>query len=188
MQLSTTLRHLIRSALLYIQPNICQPSWSGSKIHSQSRFTSPEWHLQSLPESQHDPRPRSVSPFPRHLFLWTWYPPACQQDSLTKAGVKRGLGLPGGSISGIHPPGGGQEEGLMHRGSSMCVPCHQVLCLPMQSHREGFRHKRCTTIQCNQCEELISLITDAIPLRRLQTEKIHHQSMQKTRMTDLTSH
>ena len=125
--------------------------------------------------------------FSEAAFLMDVVPPACQQDSLTKAGVKRGLGLPGGSISGIHPPRGEEEEGLMHRGS-MCVPCHQLLCLPMQSHREGFRHKRCTTIQCNQCEELISLITNAIPLRRLQTEKIHHQSMQKTRMTDLASH
>ena len=124
-------------------------------------------------------------------------PPACQQDSLTKAGLKRGLGLPGGSISGIHPLGE-EEEGLMHRGS-LCVPCHQLLCLPMQSHWEGFRHKRCTTIQsirhqrcttiqCNLREELTSLITNAIPLRRLQTEKINHQPMQWTRKTDHTSH
>ena len=128
--------------LTYKRPTFWQPQENLSDREVEGKFIpslvspSPEWHLRSLPGSQHDPRPRPVSPFPRHLFSWTC--PACQQGSLTKAGVKRGLVLPGGSISGIHPAGEAEEEVLMHRGS-----------LPSAS-----------------------LLANAIPLRRLQTEKM----------------
>ena len=132
MQLSTTLRHLIRSALLYIQPNICQPSRGGSKIHSQSRFTCPEWHIQSLPESQHDPRPRSVSPFPRHLFLWTC--PACHQDSLTKAGVKRGLCCQGAPLVVFIQQ---EKKGLMHGGSLPAISFFACQCSPTEKASDG---------------------------------------------------
>ena len=156
MQLSTTLGHLIRSALLHIPGLLivnCKRTnhtemWKERKIISGLVSPSSEWHLHSLPGSQHDPRPRFVSPFPRHLFLWT--SPACQQDSLTKAGVKRGLGLPGGSISGIHPPG--EEEGLMQGGSN----------LPAISS---------FACQCNLTEK---------------TEKIHYHPMLSTARTGLT--
>ena len=125
--------------LTYKRPTSCQPQENLSDREVEENSFSVSFHraLRSLPGSQHDPRPRPVSPFPRHLFLWTC--PACHQDSLTRAGVKRGLVLPGASISGIHPAGEAEEEVLMHRGS-----------LPSAS-----------------------LLANAIPLRRLQTEKMH---------------
>ena len=127
-QLIATLRHLIRLALLLHISPIRGPRF-GNRNRTFPTERWKEWHLRSLPGSQHDPRPRTVSPFPRHLFLWTC--PACQQGSLTKAGVKRGLVLPGASISGIHPAG---EEGEEGANAWRQLASHQLLCLPMQPH------------------------------------------------------
>ena len=197
--------------LTYKRPTFWQPQENLSDREVEGKFISslvspsPEWHLRSLPGSQHDPRPRPVSPFPRHLFLWTC--PACQQGSLTKAGVKRGLVVPGGSISGIHPAGEAEEEVLMHRGS---LPSASLLANPTEKasdgkdarlanaidltdcqctiiHRSTTRtdltvHK-CTlpAIRCNRHEESISLIANAI----LQTEKMDNHPMQSATRTNL---